>query len=489
MVFGWVQLFLLAQVALQLVRFIQGIFHRRIRPEIVLAGSFACLIVLGTLLLLLPRASAVESEPITLMDALFTATSAVCVTGLVVRDTGADFSTLGQMTILGLFQAGGLGIVTFVAFISIFSARSLPVPQLVLYGQALGSPAANHLKRRLLGVVLLTLLIEALGAIALYHALGTTAELSADSFQRVLWSVFHSVSAFCNAGFAMHGDSLELFRNNPGINLSIMLLVTLGSLGFLVIPEVFGFCRDQIRRFSARHGANRNRHMQPRQPRLSVQVRLSLWITILLIVAGTIGFWLLERSHSLATSDTNSTLLVSMFQSITTRTAGFNTVPIGDLQPATLLFLMALMVIGGCPISTAGGIKTVTAGILLLTLRSLILQRQKVEAFGRTIPQQALIAALSVFVLYTIACGTGVFLLALSDPDMPLRAQCFEVVSALSTVGLSTGITHELSTTGKLVLCAAMFIGRVGPISLVMSIFQARHTVDYDFPEGDVVVG
>ena len=212
-------------------------------------------------------------------------------------------------------------------------------------------------------------------------------------------------------------------------------------------------------------------------------------MTFGLIVVGMAGFWWIEAGHILRGRSAGDAFLVSLFQSVTTRTAGFNTVPMGELQPATLILLIMLIIVGGSPVSTAGGIKTVTLGILVLALRSLIFQRERVEVFGRTLPARALFTALNVFVLYMVTAGTGIFLLTLFDPHLALRDVSFETISALSTVGLSTGITTELSTGSKLVLCAAMFIGRVGPIALVFSVFESRgHDVDYEFPT-EVVVG
>jgi trk system potassium uptake protein TrkH len=197
----------------------------------------------------------------------------------------------------------------------------------------------------------------------------------------------------------------------------------------------------------------------------------------------------LEVHHALDEMSWGDSFLVAAFQSVTPRTAGFNTVPIGQLQDATLLLIMALMVIGANPISAGGGIKTVSFGILLLALRAMVARRDRVEAFGRTIPGKTLFAALSVFVIYTLCAGVGTFLLTIFDPHLAFKNHAFEVISALSTVGLSTGITAELSVPSKLVLCVAMFVGRVGPISLVLSVFQSRHTLTYEFPEEEVVVG
>jgi Trk-type K+ transport system membrane component len=481
--FGLTQFFLLANVCLQLMLFIQKLFIRGVRPEAALAGSFACLILIGSLLLLLPRSTATGSLPLSAMDAIFTATSASCVTGLVVRDTGSELSTFGQMIVLALFQVGGLGIITFVAFVSVFSERSLPMPQMLAFRQIINAPGLSDLKQRIVGIILLTFLIEMIGAIALYLMTSGPDDFPA----RFKWACFHSVSAFCNAGFALHANSLEAFQHNVAINFTIATLIVLGGLGLLVIPELTASIMARVRRRGTTTGHAATR--PGARTRLSVQTKLTLGVTGSLIVFGFLGFWMLEARHSLNHVDPAQSALTSLFQSITTRTAGFNTVPIGDLGQSTLLLLMMLMVVGASPVSAGGGIKTVTFGILLLALRSMLMRRDKVEAFGRTLPPRALYAALSVFVLYVLTAATGLFTLTLLDPHIPLRDLSFETISALSTVGLSTGITPHLSAPSQLVLCLLMFIGRVGPISLVLSVFQSQTRLDYEFPTEEVVVG
>jgi trk system potassium uptake protein TrkH len=481
---GVVQLFLLGNVCIQLLRLIQRICVAGVRPEVVLAGSFAALVLVGTLLLLLPAAGANPTMPIRPMDAFFTSVSASCVTGLSVRDTGTAFSNFGQLIILGLIQVGGLGIVTFVAFISVFSAKTLPVPQMVAFRRMISASQTDDLKTRLAGILLLTALIEAAGAASLY-----VFATEGSALDRLKWSVFHSVSAFCNAGFALQSNNLESLWNNPGLNLTIVVLIVLGGLGFLVLPELIALGGAGLRLLPQLLHP-KTRRFAPHLPRkLSVQSRISLIITVGLITTGTFGFLWIESGNVLRGLSAGESFLVSFFQSVTTRTAGFNTVPMGGLQQATLILLIGLMVIGGSPVSTAGGIKTVTLGILLLALRSLILQREKVEAFGRKLAGRAFFTALNVFVLYVVTASAGMFLISYFDPHVSLRDISFETISALSTVGLSTGITPGLSTGSKVVLCAAMFIGRVGPIALVFSVFESRGHVDYEFPEEDIVVG
>ena len=492
LIFGLIELFLLTILFLHTLRAAERLFVSGIRPEMMLAGSFALLIAGGTVFLQLPNSSASQDEPVGLVDAFFTATSAACVTGLTVRDTGTDFSMFGQQIILAVFQVGGLGIITFVAFLSVFSTKTLPVPQMVIFRQVVNAPAASDLRRQFVGILLATGAIELTGILLLY----CFCPAGADPLSRLHWAAFHAVSAFCNAGFALQSDSLVGYVGNPGIVFSIGGLIIFGGLGFLVIPELVVFLsrRDWWRRVGAlplvrRLTAFRSPARGIVPVRLTVQTRLSLTVMTVLLLAGVAGFWGLEAHHLLRDRAVGESALAAIFQSITARTAGFNTVPIEQLQPATLVFLMILMVIGANAVSTGGGIKTVSLGVLLLALRAMVTRRDRAEAFGRTIPARTVFAALSVFVLYCFSAVVGVFLLSLTDPQFTLQQIAFEVISALSTVGLSLGITADLSPAGKLILCVAMFIGRVGPISMVLSIFQSRERVSYEFPEEEVVVG
>ncbi|MDI9379522.1 MAG: potassium transporter TrkG [Verrucomicrobiota bacterium] len=478
------KLFLLANVLVQMLRLWQRLLFRGARPEWILAGSYALLILAGTLLLQLPRASAIADRPIGLLDALFTATSASCVTGLGVRDTGTEFTSLGQVIVLGLIQVGGLGIMTFVAFLAVTSAESLPVPQMLAFRQMVGARTPAVLKRQVSAIVVFTVLVEAAGAACLYACLPP----EQDRLVKLGWSVFHSVSAFCNAGFSFSAQSLAQFQSHAGAMLTFMALIVLGGLGFLVVTDILGL---QISRLPLVRRLPWVRRYNLRVPvyRLPVQTRLSVLVTAILFGVGLAGFWALEAGHVLADKPVLTQLLTSAFHSISPRTAGFATVPIDQLQTATLLLIMALMVIGACPISTGGGIKTVTFAVLLVALRSLMTGRDRVEIYGRALPQRVLLAALAVVVLYVIIAGLGLFALALYDPQLPLRSEMFEVVSALSTVGLSTGITAQLSPASQLVLCLLMFVGRVGPISMVLAVVRIPRPVRYQFPEEDLVVG
>lgn len=482
--FWIVRVFLIACVLLQLLRGIELVLSRGMRAEIVLAASFAGIITAGTLLLLLPNCMVPSVGPLSAVDAFFTATSAACVTGLTVRDTGAEFSSLGQAVILATIQIGGLGIVTFVALLSSISNKVLPVPQMVVFRHMINAPAMGDLRRRIAGIVVITLGLEFAGAAALYAWVDSTGS----RFEHLQWSLFHSVSAFCNAGFALQPDSLESLAGNYAATSTIMALIVLGGLGFLVIPDLVAVLWQGRATLVPRRWRNRAIEAAPRL-RFSVQTRLSLVVTAALVFLGTIGFWVLEAGHTLQGAGAGQALADALFQSVTARTAGFNTLPVGEFQNATLFLIVALMVVGGCPVSTAGGIKTVTLAILLLGLRSLVTRKSRIEVFGRSVPARVVFSAINVLLLYLGAALAALILMSWLEPQLAVRDVLFECFSALSTVGLSTGITAGLGDGAKLVLCLLMFVGRIGPIAMVLSVFQSTSTLDYEFPREDVVVG
>ncbi|MFH1022227.1 MAG: potassium transporter TrkG [Planctomycetota bacterium] len=476
------QLFLLFSLILRFARVVEGFLRREMRPATVLALSFGILVLAGFLLLLLPRVSADPRNPIHPLEAFFTATSAVCVTGLTVRDTGADFSTLGQMIILSLIQIGGLGILTFAMIMNLFFWKKMPIPQVVAMRDIINARLAVDVKRVILSILVTTAVMELAGAVFLYRF---WPEASWSSFARLKWSVFHAVSAFCNAGFSLSRDNLTPFSGNAGVLLTITVLVITGGIGFTVIHEV-GSLRvvpPWGSRFFSWFPTGR------RIFRLGVHTRLALLMTGILLVVGTVGFLALEMTNVLQGGTVSGSMLSSLFQSVTARTAGFHTIPVGELRDATLILLLILMVIGASPISTGGGVKTVTFAVLLLTVRSILSGREQVEAFRRTIPHRVVRAAIAVTMMYAFAATVCILALAVSDPEIPLRRLFFEVISALSTVGLSTGITAQLSVAGKLILCAAMFAGRVGPLALMMTVVRPRKDVSYKYPPDAVVVG
>lgn len=484
--FVWVRFYLLINSAIRFLRAHEKLLGKGIQPVGLLVGSFALLILIGTVLLALPKASAVPGSPIHPLDAFFTATSAVCVTGLTVVDTGSGFSPIGKVIIMTLFQIGGLGIMTFVAWVTVLSGKAFSVPQMVAMREVVNARAFSDVKRQVTAVVVATVLIEALGAAILYFAWPGT---PADPLEKGFWCAFHAISAFCNAGFGLAPDSLESVRGNCGVILTMALLIVIGGIGFPVLRDLFAF-RVSALRFLRRWRLFREWRYGTIPSRLRAQTRLSLAMTGALVVFAAFSFWSLEFAHLLNDKPVGEQALATLLQSVTARTAGFSSVPFDQLQDATLLLMAFLMVIGASPVSTGGGIKTVTFAVLLLTIRSFLLGRDRVEVFGRTIPRRVVHAAVSVFVMYVLMAALVTFGLVLSNPDIEFRKLAFEALSALSTVGLSTGITPSLNAVGKAILCLAMFAGRVGPLSLVMTVIHSRgHGSRYRFPDEELVVG
>jgi trk system potassium uptake protein TrkH len=431
----------------------------------------------GTLLLSLPLAQA--GEPLSLLDALFTATSAVCVTGLTVADTGTRFSPFGQAVILALVQVGGLGIMTFAVFVGVVLGRKVAFTDRMVIQDSMHHTPKAGVRRLVRYVLTFTLAVEGAGTLLLWlhfrsgHPAG----------EAVWQSVFHSVSAFCNAGFGLFADSLVRYRGDPLVNLVITALVVVGGLGFLVNMELWDGVRARLR--------------GGRAPLLTLHTRLVLVVTAALLAIGTIAFLLLEWDNALRGMPPGERLLAAWFQSVTPRTAGFNTVDYGRLSSDTLLFTIFLMFVGASPGSTGGGIKTTTLGLLFALVVARWRGRGRAAVFHRTIPHAVMDRAL----LITLLAGALVFLAIgllvatethgtpFAAADHRFLALMFEAVSAFGTVGLSTGITASLSPTGKLVLVALMFAGRVGPLTLVLAVGPRQERGRFRYAEENVMVG
>jgi trk system potassium uptake protein len=473
------QVVVLAQTFYRSRRFAGVIGEIRRRPIQLLALSFLLMISLGTVLLTLPAATA-DGRGAPLVDALFTSTSAVCVTGLIVRDTQFFWSRFGQWIILALVQFGGLGIMTFSA-----SVIALLGGRLGMYGrQTMGEVVEDSrdidIAHSLRYILLFTLLAEAFGFVVLFvHWLGRTAR-PLDAFFNAL---FHSVSAFCNAGFSVFSTNLAAFRTDVVVNLTVIVLVILGGLGFSVIHEVFN--RRNLRAWLARLI---QRPGSGPVPRLSVHAFLVLRVSALLVLAGAVLFFFFEYDNALAQLPLGGKLLAALFQSVTPRTAGFNTVPFDGLKPITLFVVTILMFIGASPGGTGGGVKTSTVAVLLLTLRNLVAGRAEVEVRGRSIARDTVYRAAAIVI------GAGsilalVFAALLVSEQLPFGNLLFEAVSAFGTVGLSTGVTPLLSIPGKLSIILLMYVGRLGPLTLALAMRARSSRLSVQYPQARVIVG
>ncbi|AEN72085.1 TrkH family potassium uptake protein [Rhodothermus marinus] len=451
-------------------------FWRRLSPPQLFVGSFLLLILLGTLgLKTLP--GLYTGAPLSWLDALFTATSAVCVTGLIVVDTATYFTVWGQAFILLLIQLGGLGIITFTTVLIVALGRRLSLRQQALAASAV--EAAPHVDYRQLArdVVRFTFLIEAAGALLLY--LGFLPELG---WRGAFWpAVFHAISAFCNAGFSTFSDSLVGFRTNPVVLVVVMVLIVVGGVGFLTLEELY-LWRRSIREW--------------RRFRLSLHSRLVLTTTALLLGVGWVFFVFFEWKATLAALPLPAKLLNGLFMSVTARTAGFNTIDYGAATEQTSFLTILLMFVGGSPGSTAGGIKTTTIALLVLLAISRLRGQEIPSCWSRSVPHEVVQRAVGLFVVAVAVLMLGSFVLTATEIEHGVTAPggflkyLFEAYSAFGTVGLSMGVTPSLSTAGRWIIILLMFIGRVGPLTFAAALTIRRHrTPQFRYAYEDVVVG
>ena len=436
--------------------------------------SYVAVILIGTLALHTPAANRGPELP--MIDALFTATSAVSVTGLVVVDSATHFTRFGQWVLLILIQLGGLGILTFTTWIMMLAGRrSLGVFEQATAVSSYGRIQGISWRIILRNVFLFSLFFESIGTGLFFLRWRDDFPTGEAAFQ----SIFHSVSAFCNAGFSVHKDGLTQYVGDWLISLNLMGLIIIGGLGFIVLS-------DLSRRL--RHGPH---------ARLTLHSRVALKTSGLLIVAGALLLLILEWHNSLAGLPLHSRLLGALFQSVTPRTAGFNTIGIADLTSPTLLIIMILMLIGASPGSTGGGIKTTTFAILLALIRSHVRGRTAVEIMERRIPTQDLARALAIVAMYGLTLVLGVLmLLSAQGWDQSVTAGhedfqrvLFECISALGTVGLSMDYTTHLTPAGRLIITAMMLMGRLGPISIVLSFVGRQRGGRYEYCEESVMTG
>ena len=465
-----IQVYIVALIIGQAVKANSGLASRRVAPARTVLLSFLLLILVGTLLLMTPRAT--TPEEIDIIDAAFTATTSVCVTGLVVVDTGSYFTGFGQGIILFLIQLGGLGLITLTAFFALVTRRSLGVREgLVLRGM-LSFESLGKVGRTLRYMIGITLALEGLGALLIFLTTRSDFGRAGEAAGR---AVFHAVSAFCNAGLSLYSTSFERYAESVPYNLIVTTLIIVGGLGFPVIMNVLGRRVLSAGAYVARS-------------RWSLHSKIVLGMTATLLIAGTLSFFLLESNGVLAGRPLGQKLLASYFTSVTARTAGFNTVRTAHLAFPTLFMLSVLMFIGGSPGGTAGGVKTSTFGVVLASITSTFRGRGRVELFKRMVPNEAVREALVVVAMGISVVAVGTFVLLIVE-ELPLRDVLFEVVSAFGTVGLSTGVTPSLSVVGKIALMAIMLTGRIGPLTLALAIGAHEDKPIYDYPRERVVIG
>jgi len=442
-----------------------------LHPSQLVAVSFGAVIVLGTILLSLPEATQ-PGRQTSAPDALFTATSAVCVTGLIVKNTPLHWSTFGQVVILVLIQAGGLGIMTLSGLLMVALRRRFSLRYRTAMMDVLEMNEGEDVGETIWYIIKLTFFVEAAGALALFLTWSLKPDIVTVG-RRAYMAVFHSISAFCNAGFSLYPDSLERYRSDAFVNLIFISLITVGGLGFPVV-------RDLQQLLRARRAGVRQR--------LSLHSRLVLVVSAVLVVSGAVFILFTEYGATLQEESFVSGLIPATFQSVTARTAGFNTIPVGEMTRGGLMVLVILMFIGASPASTGGGIKTSTFAVLLATNRAMLQHRDKPVIWRRTLPESVRHRAVAITSLAFAMVVIATFMLCLTEEGLFLDL-LFEVVSAFGTVGLSTGVTPHLSTFGRLIITATMFLGRIGPLTFAVAIQPRTERAKRMFPEEDALVG
>ena len=419
-----------------------------------IAFSFMAIILVGTFLLMLPISNT-SGKWLPVIDALFTATSASCVTGLAVLDTGKDLTIFGQLVLITLIQIGGLGLMTITTLFAVGLGKRINISQRLLIQESLNQDAPSGVVRIALDIIKYTLVIEFVFGIILAFYFYEMLEMGGKA---LYWGYWHAISAFCNAGFDLLGDyaSLTAFRGNVVVNLVFMVLIILGGIGFTVIGDVV-----QKRRWRY----------------FSLHTKIVLSVNTILLVVGAVLFWLLEMENpaTIGSLSVGEQWLASAFQSVTARTAGFNTVDIGALSGASLTLMMILMFIGASSTSTGGGIKTTTFTVLMLSTLALLRGKKDVVLFKRRIDGNIISKSYAIFVLAQLWLVLAFFMLLVFDTSgHSYQLILFELISAFGTVGLGVGITTEWNTWCKLILIATMYIGRIGILTFSMSFFNKK---------------
>lgn len=436
----------------------------KLNPPAVLAIGFASLVLIGSLLLNLPMATK-SGESIGYLNALFTSSSAVCVTGLVVVNTGEFWSLFGQIVIIILIQMGGLGFMTMATIVALILGKKITLKERLIIKEQLNQSTMSGLVRLTRYVIFLTFSVEAIGAVLL-----STKFIPLYGRAKGIWfSIFHAISAFCNAGFDITGNSMVPFQNDLFINLVVSALIIIGGIGFTVIFDV-----SKNRRFS----------------KMSLHSKLVLTMTMILLFLGTIIFYLLEinNPNTLGNINGGGKVVASFFQSVVTRTAGFNSVDTSLISDTSAFLFIIFMFIGASPGSTGGGIKVTTFGSIILATISSVKGERDVVAFKKRISNDVVQKSLAIVAISITLIIIVSFILTVTE-DAVFLELLFESTSAFGTVGLSRGVTPNLSSIGKMIIMLTMYIGRVGPLTMAFAFGQGKNKRKYRYAEENIMVG
>tara|TARA_B110000444_G_scaffold193375_1_gene183478 strand:+ start:2300 stop:4111 length:1812 start_codon:yes stop_codon:yes gene_type:complete len=448
----------------------------RLTPPQLLISSFILLILTGTGLLIMPEMT-YSRNSISFFDAFFTSLSASCVTGLIVLDTATYFTQKGHIILMLLIQLGGLNIISFATLFAVFSRKGLGIKHQSIIHENLSSDSLFSSKGLVRKIFFFSLFMEIIGAILLYYNWNQSPEFN-QMKDPLFYSLFHSISAFNNAGFSLFSDGMNQYTLNSSYNIHLIIagLIFIGGIGFPVISEIFD--RKRILKWLN----------SPRKS-LKLSTKISFYTSLFLVALGACTFFVLEQENSLNGMSMKGQFVTSLFQSISARTAGFNTVDFSSIGIPMLIIFIFLMFIGASPGSTGGGIKTSTFTLIIYSAINTIRGNKKIEIGGRSISSDLLHKAFSIFLFSTGFIFISIFILSITDGGLGIMAITFETVSAFSTVGLTTGITTELSLAGKIVIMICMFVGRIGTLTLAFALSTKVKTNNYEYPKAHITVG
>ena len=469
---------------IELSRMSLGVNKMAIHPAMIFILSFLLVILVGTLLLMLPNSTV---RGITWIDALFTSTSAVCVTGLIVVDTATVFTGMGKTIIMLLIQIGGLGMMTFTSFFGFFFKGGQSLQSQLFLKDYINEDNISKVGSTLVKIIVFTIIFELLASGLIFVIIDPS--LFSSAGERAYFALFHSVSAFCNAGFSTLTNGLYEtgFRTEYHIHLILAISVIMGGIGFPVIVSYYQVAkRIGTNYYNSFTKKDSFYHHTPRI--FNINTRLTTITTFILLVVGFITYWIFEENNTLAGLEGYGKIVTAFFGSVTPRTAGFNTVDMTQLALPTVLIYLILMWIGASPGSTGGGLKTTTFAVAVLNAISIAKGKDRVEVFNRQIDPETVRKAFAVILLSFLVIGMGVFMVLFFNPELDILDVAFEVFSAFATVGLSLGITAKLTTGSKLVISLIMFLGRVGTLTVLVAFIRKTRSLRYKYPQESVFI-
>ncbi len=462
------------------------LLSRRLNQSLVFSISFLIVIFVGAGMLMLPRST---YNGIPFVDALFISTSATCVTGLSTVDITSTFTPIGLFIILVLIQIGGIGVMTLACFFAMTFKNNATISNQSQMSDLLNAKSLSSLMSTMGYILGFTLIIEGLGAIIILCS--THGTLNMTIYEEIAFSVFHSISAFCNAGFSTLPGNLGnemLMRNGNNIfYLCISSLIILGGIGFPILVNLYTNAKFNFKRFKKQHFGKR-RLSVPLVHFYSTNTRIVLIMTVILIMGGTIGIGLLEWNNVFASLPITDKIVQSFFTAVCPRTAGFNSYAVSSFSRQSIMIIMLLMIIGGGTQSTAGGIKVNVFAMIFLNLRAIVFGTPKVVVFQRQLSDTSVRNSNSTLILYVFFLFTGVFVLSFYEPNTDLIVLFFECISAISTVGASLDLTTKLQIESKIVITILMFVGRIGVLTLVTSLIRQKVNIKYKFPSDNIII-